>query len=254
MNPRQKPTTPSDLRWPASDVILPPAPGAVAVWCALLQCDTRQLVEPGPPLSLDEQARALKFLSEELRQRYVASRVIVRRILGACLGVAPERVPMRSDAKGKPHLAGDCGVQFNLAHSSDLLVVAVAQGLPVGVDVERVRPLNDAPSIARRFFTRSEADWLEAQEGADGDRSFFRLWTRKEAALKATGEGISSGLNSIELLDDAGAFKNTVVRNAGDAAQTVWTLRELEPARGFVGALAWPAGTGPVDVLLRRTR
>jgi 4'-phosphopantetheinyl transferase len=245
-------TNPPELRWPAADALLPPPAGGVAVWGAWLSGNARPTSAPaGMGLAAEEQARALKFLTAELRQRYVASRLVVRRLLGACLGLAPERVPIQSDARGKPHLEGG-GFEFNLAHSGDLLLVAVAKRMPVGVDVERVRPLRDATAIARRFFTAREADWLETRSGAERGRAFFRLWTRKEAVLKATGEGISSGLNTIELLDHTGAFKDTVARGGGGVDATGWRLKELDPARGFIGALAWPAQAGPVEVLLRR--
>ena len=118
----------------------------------------------------------------------------------------------------------------------------------MGVDVERCRPLNDCQAIARRFFTKREADWLEGFRGAALDRAFFRLWTRKEAILKSTGEGISGGLDSLELLAAGGSFRPVVIRSAGGAAEQGWGLTELVPAAGFAGALALPADAGRVEL------
>lgn len=151
--------------------------------------------------------------------------------------MAPERVAFETDARGKPRLATESGVEFNLAHSADLMVLAVTRGVAVGVDVERVRPMNDAQGIARRFFTPREADWLQYQKGAELERAFFNAWTRKEAILKATGEGISSGLASIELLDADGQFLPLISHGLHGA---MWALHALEPATGFVAALALP--------------
>jgi 4'-phosphopantetheinyl transferase len=237
-----------DVRWPASAEVSPPPDGTVLVCCALLGGEGRDFAQAARVLSAEERQRAGRFLTGEPRRRYVVSRLVLRRILGACLGVAPDQVRIESNMLGKPQLAGGERIDFNLAHSGDLLLVAVARAIRVGVDVERIRPLNDAQAIARRFFSPHEADWLQERQDAERDRAFFRLWTRKEAVLKATGEGISSGLDTISVLGADGTFPDTVRRRGAGVEEAVWALIELEPANGFVGALACPAQARPVEL------
>lgn len=220
----------------------PPDPGEVQVWCSLLRCKPQVLSRLELVLSREERERAARFRTSELRDRFTLSRVVLRQILGGCLGVAPGRVDFTSDAKGKPRLAEEGGIDFNLAHTADLMVLAVTRGMEVGVDVERVRRLPDSYGIARRFFTPRESDWLQQQTGEELDRAFFNLWTRKEAVLKATGAGISGGLESIELLDHDRRFVPLV--SHGEHG-TMWALQALEPAEGFVAALALPSNTVP---------
>jgi 4'-phosphopantetheinyl transferase len=181
----------------------------------------------------------------------VVSRILLRRVLGACLARPADRLEFITDANGKPHLADAAGLHFNLAHTGDLMVLAVTAGSPVGVDVERVRELKDACGIARRFFTARESGWLQGRRGKGLSLAFFRLWTRKEAILKATGEGLSRGLEVLELLDKRGRLLPSVSRGSPGA---VWRLHALEPAAGFVAALAVPADRGDVRLKMATCR
>lgn len=246
MNPSAIVTRASDLHWPVTAVVGPPVPGRVQLWCGLLHCEPTVLAEISRLLAPDEIQRASQFRTETLRQRFVTSRGVLRTILGKCLDVAPEQVRFETDAKGKPRLVESAGVEFNLAHSADLLLLAVTRGVTVGVDVERIRRLNNSQAIARRFFTKREADWLQDRTDGQLDRAFFDLWTRKEAVLKATGEGISGGLASLELLRPDGSFNDTVVSEPRGSPAGDWAVYELEPALGFVGALALPGSAGPI--------
>ncbi len=244
MNPLHSPTPETDLRWPIAVSAAPPEPGTVHVWCSVLRCGPEVLSGLDRLLSPDETHRASRFRNTELRRRFVVSRGVLRRVLAGCLNTNPGELTFTSDANGKPHLAKERALQFNLAHTADLMLLAVTRGAPLGVDVERIRRLSDPRGIARRFFSAREADWLCQVNAAELDRAFFRLWTRKEAILKATGEGISSGLNSIELLDAHHHLQETVRRHPSNPEATSWVLTELEPASGFVASLALPATAG----------
>jgi len=228
-----------NLLWPVRHDVAPPGPGEVHVWCARQDCPATDAGDVPRVLSADEQSRAARFRSGELRRRFVGSRMVLRTILGRCLGIAPDRVVFETDARGKPRLRHGSGLCFNLSHSADLMLLAVSGGVDLGVDLERIRPMNDALGIAQRFFTPREAVWLAEQERDDLDRTFFQLWTRKEAVLKATGRGISHGLDAMEMLTGEGVWRETV-RVDGEPAASWWRLHELDPARGFVGALAVP--------------
>lgn len=238
----------SDVHWPATTEVLPAQAGILQVWCGILRCELKALGRLERLLSEDEVQRASRLRSVALRHRFVVSRSLLRIVLGRCLDTAPEDLRFGWDVGGKPHLANDRDVEFNLAHTGDLMLLALTRSMPVGVDVERVRRLNDPVGIARRFFTAREADWLQRRTRDELNRAFFRLWTRKEAVLKAGGEGISSGLESLELLDADGWFSDLVMRQHKDSAATKWSVMELHPAIGFLGALAVPGDAGRVEL------
>ena len=247
MNRHDHVTTAEDLRWPRNITMAAPPPRTVHVWCVLLHgvpAGPRQAEEW---LSDAERERAARFRSGDLRGRHVASRLALRGILGHCLGVRPNHVAFETLPRGKPRLADSSQLEFNRAHSGDLMLLAVTRDMPVGIDVERIRPINDALGIARRFFTRREAQWLEQRDPGDADQAFFRLWTRKEAILKASGEGISNTLATLELLNTDGTFRQSV-EGSSAMPERVWNLREVDPARRFMGAMALPDLAHQVEV------
>lgn len=233
-----------DLAWPDLPPDHPRGGTEVTVVAASLHCTPAREREVASWLSPEEHERARAFSRPELRRRYVASRGVLREVLAPCAGVEPGALTFGAGPHGKPGLRGHDGLQFNLAHSADLLVLAVGTCGGLGVDVEAIRPMSDAVALARRFFTKREAAWLEAQPVTDREARFFRLWTRKEAVLKACGLGIAHGLDRLELIESAGTWKTQTV--FPEASSSGWTLRELTPAPGYVGALAMPAGLAGV--------
>jgi 4'-phosphopantetheinyl transferase len=164
----------------------PLLPGEIHVW---------RLGLDGAPddealLSEAERARAARFRFADHRDRYVAAHAGLRRVLAAYLDVPPASLAFAAGDGGKPALPGT--LRFNLSHSDACALVAVAREREVGVDVERLRAVPEALSIARRYFSDSEAASLLGCEGEARDRAFFTLWTRKEALLKLRGLGLSA--------------------------------------------------------------
>jgi len=169
-------------------MIAPPiGPGDVHVWRIDLARDGA-----GEPSLLDaaERARAARFVFDRDRTRFERSHQAMRRILGAYLGIDGARVALRTEANGKPALAGDAPIAFNLSHSADTALLAVGTGAPLGVDVEARGTRADLRSLARSVFTAAEAGALDGLDGAELERAFLRGWTRKEACLKALGVGL----------------------------------------------------------------
>jgi 4'-phosphopantetheinyl transferase len=144
-------------------------------------------------LSTEERARAARLATSPARRAFVAARGRLRQLLGLLSDRPPEGLRIGSDARGKPRLEGDAPprLRFNVAHSGGLLVCAVTLDHEVGVDVERVREEVDCDRIARRFFNAEEAQALSALPTRVRRRAFFACWTRKEAVVKATGEGFA---------------------------------------------------------------
>jgi 4'-phosphopantetheinyl transferase len=214
---------------------------AVQVWAASLAVPSEMIAAWTVVLSSDERLRAGRFRSATDRDRFIAAHGILHSILASYLNTDPAKVGFQFGPRGKPLLEGPpYWLHFNLAHSGDLALVAVSRCCPVGVDVELIRPMNDAQDIAARFFSRREARELEGLPLNQQGEGFFNLWTRKEACLKATGEGLSERLSSVEVTFIPGRPARLVQFPGESDACPPWTLAELRPATMYVGALAAP--------------
>jgi 4'-phosphopantetheinyl transferase len=222
---------------PADSCLLPQD---VQVWAAWLDVTGEGITGFWSTLSSQERERAGRFALERDRARFVAARGFLRAILGSSLGADPQSVEFLYGAKGKPSLGGafaHSGLQFNLAHSGGLAVFAVARHGMVGVDVEQLRPVPGLSGLMDRFFAPLECAEIKKLSGAAEVRAFFKIWTRKEAWLKATGEGITGFLKSIEVVGPLGEEKLRVGPQ-DDSGCTRLYLHDLVPAPGFLGALA----------------
>jgi 4'-phosphopantetheinyl transferase len=196
-------------------------------------------------LSATERARADRFHFPADRDRFVASHAALRTILASYLEVSPAALAFGESAHGKPFVeAPNAGraLRFSLSHSGDIAVVAVSRRHEVGVDVERVRPLDDLEGFAARYFSPAERDGLARLPSADRVRAFFEVWTLKEAYLKASGEGLLRGLDAFDVTVGEVPPRLAAVRDRpGEEAR--WRLQRLEPAAGYVGALAADGST-----------
>ena len=210
------------------------------MWAAWLDVTGEALDGFRATLSAPERERAARFAAQRERNRFVAARGLLRAILGSALGADPQAVEFLYDAKGKPSLGGApalSGLQFNLAHSGGLAVFAVAHGRKVGVDVEQLRPVPELSHLVERYFSTAERAEMKRLAGEEELRGFFRIWTRKEAWLKATGEGITGPLASIDALGPSGVEKACGAVTADPPGPRL-RLHDLSPAPGFFGALA----------------
>ena len=221
----------------------PPAAGEIDVWSVPLDPPQDQAAALAGLLADDERARAERFRFARHRRRYGVGRGALRTLLGRYLGVEPRQVVFRYGRNEKPYLAGAAarlapGLEFNLSNSDELAIVAFTTGTEVGADVERLRPMPDALAIAERFFSAAERRVLAATPEGDLERTFFRCWTRKEAYLKAVGTGITVPLDRFDVTL-AAEDPPRIVAMEGDATQGAdWSLTHLEPAPGYLGALA----------------
>jgi 4'-phosphopantetheinyl transferase len=191
-------------------------------------------------LSDAERARADRFHFPADRARFVASHAALREILAFYLDIEPVALAFGESVHGKPFVeAPDAGreLRFSLSHSGDVALVAVGRGWEVGVDVERVRPLDDLEGFATRYFSPAERDALARVPSADRVRAFFEVWTLKEAYLKACGEGLLRALDAFDVTVGEAQPRLLAVRDRpGDEAR--WTLQRLAPGAGYLGALA----------------
>ncbi len=200
-------------------------------------------------LDSNEQARAQRYRFNQPRRRFIAAHGIGREILGRYLTVPAEGVQFQHNSFGKPELAGlpPDRLQFSFAHSEDLALYAVTVGRPVGVDVERRRPVEDAEQLVQRFFAPTEYAVFKNLPPEQKLLGFFAGWTRKEAYTKALGLGLSLPLNQFEvsLAPDVPAALLADDQHPENVAD--WSLAELDVAPGYTAALAIRGAPGPIS-------
>jgi 4'-phosphopantetheinyl transferase len=188
-------------------------------------------------LSEDERARAARYHFDIHRRRFICGRAALRILLGEYLDAEPSEVEFGYAGNEKPFLRNSTvPVSFNVAHCEGLALIAIAPfEMDLGVDVEQVRWMPDFDELVGRFFSKREADSFVALEPQLKPAAFFNLWTRKEALLKATGEGICDALNRVEVTFLPGEPARLLSLPHGSVLD--WTVRDFVPAEGFAGAL-----------------
>lgn len=229
------------LRWdlPPDDRRLDGAD--VHVWAASLDVPNEKLSSYEQTLSSDERSRAAQFKFDHHRKRFITGRGILREILSSYVEVEPVQLKLYHSALGKPSLAGlpeNCMLQFNLAHSSNLLLIAITRVCAIGIDVEWIQSITDIETVGRHFFSADEAQRLMALPEDERVLAFYKVFVRKEAYLKATGAGLSDIMRQIEVSYLPHEPTRIVSICGGTQAAARWTLMELAPASGFTGAVA----------------
>jgi len=222
------------------------APIEVELWVWSLDVDEAERGRLFAYLAEDEVARALRFVFDRDRHRYVVARGRMREILARVLGTTAAALRFSYSSHDKPSLAeASAPLHFNLSHSEGLAALGVSRARELGVDVEHVRPLKE--DIAERFFSRGEVAALRALPEDQQLAAFYRCWTRKEAVVKAIGEGLSRPLDSFDVTLDPDAARLLRMDGEADGPQ-VWQLAHFAPAPGFAGAVACRTGGGALVV------
>ncbi len=206
----------------------------VHVWLAHLRSAHQNIERLRSVLSDEENSRAEKFHFLEHRERWQMTRGILRILLGAYVEIPTNEIAFQYGAQGKPKLkyCESSGVHFNASHSGDYAVFAITRAGEAGVDIERIR--DDMPrrdDIAQRYFAPGEQRQLFALAEPERARAFFKLWTRKEAFVKARGTGLFSGLDQFEV-----ALDTPRVTHGGAPGENFW-MAELPPVPGYAGAV-----------------
>ncbi len=213
-------------------------PDVVHIWIQRLQMPSP--IEPAcyEMLSDEERERAARYLVEKPRKDFILTRGRLRCLLACYLGTAAQEVLFRQAEHGKPHLDGTFDLLFNVSHTDGLALLAFVRKREVGVDVEKVKAAPDARKLAERFFSVRERGFLENLSGDELRAAFFRCWTRKEAYVKARGEGLSLPLHQFDVSvaeNDAHALLAT---RPDESEATRWILRDLPVIPGYAAALA----------------
>lgn len=235
------------------------AHGSVHLWT--LQLDHHHRGDDIELLDAAERARAARFRFEHHRRRFVTHRAWLRRLLALYAGRAAAALEFRLIANDKPALLADGGVsdfEFNLSHSDALALCGITRGTGLGVDLECRRPITDALAIGERHFGPRELAWVRAGGAQELMSRFFTVWTRKEAFIKATGEGLSRELASFDVRPDV---EGSVEVSERHPAAQPWYVQSFSLDGDVAAALCsrlpqpalvWPALPAGCDPALRR--
>ena len=224
-------------RQPAEDLEF--QEGVVHVWRFFLARDQGLLVRQETLLSADERKKAERFRFARDRAAYIVSHAALREILSRYTGGSPPDIGFRHTPHGKPFLA-ESDVFFNLSHSGEIALVAVARNRRIGVDLERVRFDLNVDPIAEDFFSSNDTAALKTRSDRERVSAFFECWTRKEALLKALGGGVSMPLEGVDVFQN---MEGPQVVHAPTDFGGIWTLKGFSPAEGYTAAVA-TEGTG----------
>jgi 4'-phosphopantetheinyl transferase len=207
---------------------------ALHIWRATLDGQPVAVAQCAALLSSDEQARADRFVFAPDRDRYTLARGLLRHLLAQYVGGAPAALRFAYTPHGKPFLVGlppQQQIQFNVAHSGDIVLIAVCKARRVGVDVERARANLDYRALAPSVFAQSELATLAALADEAGRAAFFEIWACKEAFVKAIGEGLSYPLASFSV-----SLAATPTLHLPAAQPADWALHALDVGAGYAAA------------------
>ncbi len=214
----------------------------IHIWRADLDVPMMGFQKLYQTLSTDERVRAERFHFEKDRRQFTAARGILREILGCYLGVAPNAVRFCYEKNGKPRLAGVSrkgAIYFNLSHSEGIALYGFTRNHEIGVDIEYMRDVSEMNQMVERFFSVREQRVFHALPENQKKEAFYNCWTRKEAFIKAVGDGLSRSLDSFDVTLGRGEPARLLRIDEDSNPAFRWSIQELKPALGFTAAIAF---------------
>jgi 4'-phosphopantetheinyl transferase len=226
--------------WDAASVERVPAlnSGAVHLWKRQLEVTTAEVDAYYQLLSNDERERALRFHIERPRRDFVVTRGTLRLLLAHYLENTPRDLRFRYEVQGKPVLDGEESLHFNVSHANGLALMAFVQRRAVGVDVENMGRETEASRLAKRFFSTQERAAIQRLRGDALQAAFFRCWTRKEAYIKAKGEGLALPLHQFDVSIAANDRDALLATRPDPAEVDKWMISDIPVGPGYVAAVA----------------
>lgn len=210
---------------------------AIVVWVARVSAAHDSLIFLEPCLDLHDHERAARFRFPEDRARFVLGRGLLRKCLGHYLRQTPETIDLAYTDRGRPIFPQDETLQFSISHTHDLVAFALTARARVGIDLEYVQAKVDPLELAGRIFSEEDLRVFQTLPGSETLQAFFRAWTRKEAYLKARGEGIAEELRQVSV--SFGPEETATLTDARDeSAARMWRLHTLPVSADYMGSLA----------------
>lgn len=246
-----------ELAWDPAPERIPWPFDTIHVWRASLSQPPSVLERMAKTMSEDELVRAQRYRFAKDKDAFIAGRGILRDVLARYLKIVPHQIHLEYGPWGKPEvttLVGGARLDFNLSHSGDLVLIAVALNRKIGIDIEWMPRKPVTERIAERFFSPSEALFLRTLSGEARQDAFFRLWTAKEAFVKAQGIGLARSFSefTVSLISEKEIDITDIEGKAEDISR--WSLKVLPVNSEYIAALAaedfrgtvycweWPGG------------
>jgi len=230
---------------PVSDCLVPGLQSDVAhIWTRPLEVAAVVQEACFALLSQEERERAARYRVGRPRTDFIVTRGTLRSLVAGYLGIGPQEMSFRYSEHGKPHLDGPFDLRFNVSHTEGLALLAFVRTRSIGVDVEKINASPDARKLAERFFSVCERKFLENLSGEELHAAFFRCWTRKEAYVKARGEGLSLPLDQFDVSVAADETHALLATRPDASEASRWILRDLPVESGYAAALAVAETTG----------
>jgi len=226
------------------------AAGDVQLWAITLDPDGAHVDCLAQLLSKSERERAGRFLFSRDQRHYILRHGFLRWLLGQHLACAPKTIHFATGPHGKPRLAGDPALHFNLSQSGGMALIGLSRESELGVDIESTLLNRNEDAIVHKVFTRREAAAYFHVPVSQRPVVFFNCWTRKEAVVKARGVGMSVSFKGIDVSVLPGESARLIAMDGDSACVDEWTLMHLEPLPGFIGALAIQQTTPKVSARL----
>jgi 4'-phosphopantetheinyl transferase len=210
----------------------------IHIWRRRILPDPEFLQRGKALLSEDEAERASRYRVQHAQNAYILTRTALRVLLGRYLDASPQSIRFRLTEYGKPLLDGASELHFNVSHTEGLALLAFTQKRRIGVDVEKIRPQPDALKLARRFFSKNEQQQLESLSVKELPSAFFRCWSRKEAYIKARGEGLSLPLNRFDVSAALAPSAILLATRPDSTEAQQWVLRDVPVPSEYAAAVA----------------
>lgn len=232
--------TNADRLWESAPADLTISNTEIHIWRVVLDRPASEIHNLAQTLSESELQRAERFRYDRDKNSFITRRSALRSILSRYLKVAPNLVQFSYGPCGKPELAANfhSTLCFNSSHSQGLALYAVTRSRRIGIDIEQIRPVPDIESIAQRFFSQQENAAFKAVSAEQKLAAFFNCWTRKEAYIKATGDGLSFPLDRFSVSLTPGEPAQLLNVEGDSTAPNLWYLKALVPAPSYIAAIA----------------
>ncbi len=218
--------------------------GVVHLWQRSLNASEHSIQACHELLLPEEREKANRYRVEHPRSDYILTRGTLRSLLSKYLHFSPTQITFRYTEHGKPFLENSA-VRFNVSHTEGLALMAFTLRHEVGIDVEKVRPQSDVRKLAERFFSMHERRALQNLNGDELHSAFFRCWTRKEAYIKAIGEGLSHPLHQFDVSIETNPEQALLATRPHPNEAGRWSIRNVSVPPGYAAALA--VGTEEIE-------
>lgn len=210
--------------------------GEIHIWSISLNSDNAFFERCKESLTDAERERIHYYNFKQVQDHFIISQGGLRLLLSSYLNIEPQKIQIRKHAKGKPYIADDTSLCFNVSNSGKYCVYAFSRSGEVGIDIEEVRPLSDIDDLIDKNFTENEKHYINKNQ-KDRIENFFQFWTVKEAYLKAIGEGMRLTPDSLEFSIENGIFKLDAVK--GIFEQEDWLFKVITPGANHMGTITY---------------